>query len=73
MPDRDVNLNLPLIEQPERKRKAKLDWLRAATKEAFDSIDRGEGLEFETMDDLAVYVHQLGQEVCEIDAHRKRH
>ena len=68
-----VREGLRLLEQREREDKAKLEWLRAAAKEGFDSIDRGEGIEFETMDDLAAYVHQIGQEVsAEVAAGRKR-
>jgi antitoxin ParD1/3/4 len=68
-----VREGLRLLEQREQKDKAKLEWLRAAAKEGFDSIDRGEGIEFETMDDLAAYVHQIGQEVsAEVAAGRKR-
>ena len=58
-----VREGLRLLEQREQEDKAKLEWLRGAVKEATDSIDRGEGIEFETMDDLAAYVHQIGQEV----------
>jgi antitoxin ParD1/3/4 len=68
-----VREGLRLLEQHEREDKAKLAWLRAAAKEGFDSIDRGEGIEFETMDDLQAYVHQVGQEVsAEVAAERKR-
>jgi antitoxin ParD1/3/4 len=68
-----VREGLRLLEQREQEDKAKLQWLRAAAKEGFDSIDRGEGIEFESMDDLAAYVHQIGQEVsAELAAGRKR-
>ena len=68
-----VREGLRLLEQREQEDKARLAWLRAAAKEGFDSIDRGEGIEFETMDDLAAYVHQIGQEVsAEVAAGRKR-
>jgi antitoxin ParD1/3/4 len=68
-----VREGLRLLEQREREDKAKLQWLRAAAKEGFDSIDRGEGIEFATMDDLEAYVRQMGQEVsAEIATRRKR-
>jgi antitoxin ParD1/3/4 len=57
-----VREGLRLLEQREREDKAKIEWLRAATKEATDSIDRGEGVEFENMDDLAAYIHRVGRE-----------
>ena len=46
-----VREGLRLLEQREHEDRAKLEWLRGAVKEASDSIDRGEGIEFETMDD----------------------
>lgn len=58
-----VREGLRLLERREQQDQAKLEWLRRSVKEATDSIDRGEGIEFETMDDLAAYVHQMGQEV----------
>ena len=68
-----VREGLRLLEQREQEDKAKLEWLRGAAKEGFDSIDRGEGIEFETMDDLEAYVHRMGQEVsAEIAAERNR-
>ena len=68
-----VREGLRLLEQREQEDKAKLEWLRADAKEGFDSIDRGEGVEFETMDDLEAYVHRMGQEVsAEIAAERNR-
>ncbi len=64
---------LRLLEQGERENKALIEWLRSATKEATDSIDRGEGIGFETMDELAAYVHQVGREVsAEVTGRRKR-
>ncbi|MEO8125446.1 MAG: type II toxin-antitoxin system ParD family antitoxin [Bryobacteraceae bacterium] len=68
-----VREGLRLLEQREQEDKARIEWLRTATKEATDSIDRGEAIEFETMDDLAAYVHQVGREVsAEVAASRKR-
>jgi antitoxin ParD1/3/4 len=72
-----VREGLRMLEQRDREDKAKLQWLRAAAKEGFNSIDRGEGLEFETVDDLEDYVHQVGREVSaqvatQIATRRKR-
>ena len=68
-----VREGLRLLEQREQEDKAKLEWLRAAAKEGFDAIDRGEGIEFQSMDDLDAYIHQIGEEVsAEIAAERKR-
>jgi antitoxin ParD1/3/4 len=68
-----VREGLRLLEQREREDSAKIEWLRAATNEAADSIAGGDGIEFATMDDLAAYVHQVGRGVsAEIAAERKR-
>ena len=68
-----VREGLRLLEQREQEDKAKLEWLRAAAKEGFDQLDRGEGIEFESMDDFDAYVDQIGDEVsAEIAAERKR-
>ncbi len=58
-----VRAGLRLLEQRAQEDKAKIKWLRGAAKEGFDAIDRGEGMEFETMDDLESYIHQIGDEV----------
>jgi antitoxin ParD1/3/4 len=68
-----VREGLRLLEQREQEDKAKIEWLRAAAKEGFDSIDRGEGIEFESMDDLEAHIHRIGEEVsAEIAAERTR-
>jgi antitoxin ParD1/3/4 len=68
-----VREGLRLLEQQEKEDQAKIEWLRAAAKEGFDQLGRGEGIEFESMDDLEAYVHQIGEEVhAEIAAERKR-
>ena len=68
-----VREGLRLLEQREKEDRAKLKWLRAAAKEGFDQLDRGEGVEFESMDDLDAYIDQIGNEVsAEMAAERKR-
>ena len=68
-----VREGLRLLEQREQEDKAKLEWLRAAAKEGFDQLDRGEGIEFGAMDDFDVYIDRIGKEVsAEIAAERKR-
>ena len=68
-----VREGLRLLEQREREDKAKLEWLLTAVNESIDSIERGGGIEFESMDDLAVYIHQIGEEISgEIAAERTR-
>ena len=66
-----VREGLRLLEQREQEDKVKLEWLRAAAREGFDSIDRGEGTEFESVENLEAYIHQIGEEVsAEIAAER---
>ena len=68
-----VREGLRLLEQREHEDEAKIQWLRGAAKEGFDELDRGEGVEFESMDDLAAYVRQIGGEVsAEIAAKQRR-
>ena len=67
-----VREGLRLLEQREEEDKAKLEWLRAAAKEGFGQLDRGEGIEFESMDEFDAFIDQIGQEVsAEIAAERK--
>ena len=64
---------LSLLEERDREDyDEKLAWLRAAAKEGFDELDRGEGIEFETMDDLDAHIDRIGKEVsAEIAAKRR--
>ncbi len=68
-----VREGLRLLEQREQEDKAKIEWLRAAAKEGFDQLDRGEGIEFESMEDFDAFIDQIGEEVSAgIAAERKR-
>jgi antitoxin ParD1/3/4 len=68
-----VREGLRLLEQREAEDKARLEWLRAAAKEGFDAIDRGEAIEFASMDEFDAFVDQIGDEVSrEIAAERRR-
>jgi antitoxin ParD1/3/4 len=68
-----VREGLRLLEQREKEDHAKLEWLRGAARDGFGSIDRGEGSEFESMDDLEAYIHRIGEEIsAEIAAERTR-
>jgi antitoxin ParD1/3/4 len=58
-----VREGLRLLEQREQEDKAKLAWLRGAVRQSIDSINRGEGIEFETTGDLVNYVDRVAQEV----------
>lgn len=43
--------------------RSKLEWLQNAAHDAFNSIDRGEGIGFESMDELEAYICKIGEEV----------
>ncbi|MGO9275217.1 MAG: type II toxin-antitoxin system ParD family antitoxin [Terriglobia bacterium] len=68
-----VREGLRLLEQREQEEQAKLEWLRKAAKEGFDQIDRGEGMEFRSMEDLDEHIDQLGKEAsAQLRAERNR-
>lgn len=68
-----VRAGLSLLERQAAEDKAKLEWLRTAAKDAFGQLDRGEGISFESMDELAAYVEQIGADVsAEIASERVR-
>ena len=50
-----VREELRPLEQRTKDNEARLAWLRGAASEAFASLDRGEGLQFESMDELENY------------------
>ena len=60
---------LRLLELREAADKAKLEWLRGAASEGFAAIDRGEGIAFHSMDDLAAFIDETGEQ---IEAERMR-
>ena len=59
-----VREGLRLLEQREAEDRAKLEWLRAAARESFAALDRGEGMEFQSMDELAEFIEQTGEDVA---------
>jgi antitoxin ParD1/3/4 len=58
-----VRESLRMMERRKLEDRAKLKWLRAAVKESLDQIDRGEGLEFHSIDDLDRHIDRIGNEV----------
>jgi antitoxin ParD1/3/4 len=56
-----VREGLRLLEQREAEDQAKLKWLRSAAQDSFAALDRGEGIEFHSMDDLAAFIDQTGE------------
>ena len=64
-----VREGLRLLEQREAEDQAKLAWLRAAYQEAIDELDRGEGIEFESVGDLSAFLDQTFEEVVAEQRH----
>src|SRR5437016_3934073 len=66
-----VREGLRLLEQREQEDKAKLEWLRAAAKEGFDAIDRGEYVTLRSYQDVEVFMRLVGEEAsAELAAER---
>ena len=55
-----VREGLRLLEQREQEEKAKLTWLRSAVREGLDQIDRAEGLEFHSIEELERHIDRRG-------------
>jgi antitoxin ParD1/3/4 len=55
-----VREGLRLLEQREQEEKAKLTWLRSAVREGLDQIDRGEGLEFHSIEEFERHIDRRG-------------
>ena len=58
-----VREGLRLLEQREQEDRAKLQWLQSAALEAFSQLDRGEGIRFSTVEDLASHIDKIREEV----------
>jgi antitoxin ParD1/3/4 len=68
-----VREGLRLLEQREQEERAKLEWLRKAAREGFDQIDRGEGIELSSTEELEEHIDQLGREAsAELASERNR-
>ncbi len=68
-----VREGLRLLEQREQEDKAKIEWLRAAAKEGFDAIDRGDYVALNSEKEIADFLGKIHEEVsAELVAERKR-
>ena len=59
-----VREGLRLLEQREQEDKAKLKWLRAAVKEGFDDIERGDYVTLRSDRDITDFMRQLRKEAA---------
>ena len=60
-----VREGLRLLEQREREDQAKIEWLRAAAKEGFDDIERGDFVTLHSGEEIDDFVDQVRREVSE--------
>lgn len=60
-----VREGLRLLEQREEEDKAKLKWLRAAAKEGFDAVDRGDYVTLRSDQEIEDFVDQARRDVSE--------
>ena len=68
-----VREGLRLLEQREREDKARIEWYRAAAKEGFDELDRGEYIALNSGKELDDFFDQIQREVsAELVTERKR-
>ena len=58
-----VRAGLHLLERQEAENKAKLDWLRGSTQEAFAALDRGEGIPLSSAEDIDSLVSDAVEEM----------
>lgn len=56
-----VRAGLHLLERQAAEDKAKLEWLRAATEDAFAALDRGEGVQLSSADNIDAFVDGITQ------------
>ena len=57
-----VREGLRLLEQREREDQAKIEWLRAAAKEGFDDIERGDYVTLRSGKEIDDFIDRLGEE-----------
>ncbi len=54
-----------MLEQRKQEERAKLRWLRSALREGLNQIDRGEGREFRSIDELEREIDRLSVDASE--------
>jgi antitoxin ParD1/3/4 len=57
-----VREGLRLLEQRQEEDKAKIEWLRSAAQAGIDSLERGEGISFHSMDALTEHIRGIGRD-----------
>ena len=64
-----VREGLRLLEQREAEDRARVAWLRTSVQDAFAAINRGEGTEYASMDELASLIEQGDEEAFTDNPH----
>jgi antitoxin ParD1/3/4 len=68
-----VREGLRLLEQRDQEDKARLEWLRAAAKEGFDAIDRGDYTALNSEEEIGAFLGEIREEASvDLAAERKR-
>jgi antitoxin ParD1/3/4 len=58
-----VREGLRLLEQREQEDKARLEWLRAAAKDGFEAIDRGDYAALNSEEEIGAFLREIHEEV----------
>jgi Arc/MetJ-type ribon-helix-helix transcriptional regulator len=61
-----VREGLELLEKQEREDREKLEWLRAAAKEAFEEIERDEYTELTSREEIRAFLGEIHEEVASV-------
>ena len=64
-----VREGLRLLEQRDAEDRAKIEWLRSTTHEAFAALDRGEGISLSSREDIDAFVNSAMDEVHTMRTH----
>lgn len=68
-----VREGLRLLEQREREDQAKIEWLRAAAKEGFDELDRGDYVALISDEEIDAFMDKIHEDVlAELAAEEQR-
>ena len=67
-----VRDGLRLLEQRDAEDRARIEWLRGAAQQGIDSLDRGEGKSFGSMNEMANHVRLLARKAAAAASSDKR-
>lgn len=68
-----VREGLRLLEQRQQEDQAKIEWLRAAAKEGFDAIDRGDCTVLNSSEEIEQFLNDIHKEVVAEQAAQSNH